>query len=245
MERIECQWCHEQNTPDRTDCDKCGAPLDINDRVGGPAPMPPPPQWSYPPAPSYPYPVAPPLGRARVYRVWQLLWIVVFIGIVLAGIGYLTKFKNPFSPGSAQFQTADGLNGLLGQIRNRFGDTMGYKLTVYPTYAIVDRVDPQNNRYDKSYLDRAGKWSDFGGSSLPLPDSAVADLSKFDATAVTAKLPGAAQSLGVSNVKYTYLLVEGVGDGSLKVSIYVSDGVTVAYMELNPDGSVKDVHPPI
>jgi hypothetical protein len=42
-ERIVCEWCHEQNEPDRTDCKKCGAPLDVKDRVGdgGSAGLPP------------------------------------------------------------------------------------------------------------------------------------------------------------------------------------------------------------
>jgi hypothetical protein len=57
-ERIECQWCKEQNEPNRTNCKNCGAELDIRKRIrtpdGGrqyppaapipPAPPPPPPQ---------------------------------------------------------------------------------------------------------------------------------------------------------------------------------------------------------
>jgi hypothetical protein len=34
-DRIVCEWCHEQNEPNRTDCKQCGAPLDVKDRVGG------------------------------------------------------------------------------------------------------------------------------------------------------------------------------------------------------------------
>jgi hypothetical protein len=37
MDRIECTWCKEQNTSDRTDCVKCGAPLDVRDRIEAPA----------------------------------------------------------------------------------------------------------------------------------------------------------------------------------------------------------------
>jgi Protein of unknown function (DUF3060) len=36
MERIVCEWCKEQNEPNRTNCVNCGAPLDIKDRVGEP-----------------------------------------------------------------------------------------------------------------------------------------------------------------------------------------------------------------
>src|SRR5712671_4010089 len=35
-----------------------------------------------------------------------------------------------------QLQSLGGLNGLLEQMRQRFGDTMGYGLTIYPDYAV-------------------------------------------------------------------------------------------------------------
>ena len=37
MERIVCEWCKEENEPDRTDCKKCGAALHIRDRISDPA----------------------------------------------------------------------------------------------------------------------------------------------------------------------------------------------------------------
>lgn len=33
MDRIECQWCKAQNTPERTTCETCGAPLDTRNLV--------------------------------------------------------------------------------------------------------------------------------------------------------------------------------------------------------------------
>jgi hypothetical protein len=38
MDRIMCEWCHEQNPPDRIDCVKCGAPLDVRDRLSNQRP---------------------------------------------------------------------------------------------------------------------------------------------------------------------------------------------------------------
>ena len=250
MNRIECQWCKEQNAPASTHCYSCGAPLDVKNRVGDPgfsaASMPPPPQWNYLSSPSGPYPGPYPgarrLGGTGVFiRVWRWLWILVFVGFV-AFFGF--HMANPLSSifssmKSKQYLTADGLNGLLGEIRTHFGDTMGYKLTVYSNYAIVDRVDPENNRYDKSYIDRSGRWSNFGPSSKPDSDESLIDLSKFDVGAVAAVLPSAAQKLGITNVKSTYLIFDAAG-----VKLYISDGVESGYMELNPDGSVKAVHPP-
>ena len=33
MDRIECQWCHSQNSDQARSCDTCGAPLDVRDVV--------------------------------------------------------------------------------------------------------------------------------------------------------------------------------------------------------------------
>ena len=37
--------------------------------------------------------------------------------------------------------STNGLNGLLEQARKKWGDTMGYSLTVYPDYAVMERAD--------------------------------------------------------------------------------------------------------
>ena len=36
-----------------------------------------------------------------------------------------------------QLQSLGGLNGLMEQMRQRFGDTMGYSLVIYPEYAVA------------------------------------------------------------------------------------------------------------
>jgi hypothetical protein len=41
-----------------------------------------------------------------------------------------------------QLHSVGGLSGLLGQTRKRFGNVLGYRLVIYPTYAIMDRPDP-------------------------------------------------------------------------------------------------------
>ena len=42
--------------------------------------------------------------------------------------------------------SVDGLTGLMEQTRKRFGDTMGFRLVSYPTYAVLDRPDPADDR---------------------------------------------------------------------------------------------------
>ena len=250
MQRIECEWCHEENKANRTHCESCGAPLSIKDRVGDPVAQP----FAAPPPPTFDMgsPVAAlpfPTVRRRS-PVGVLMWVAFLIIVVGAGIGVAAmahKNNHARSTSSAtkrelQLQTVAGLNGLLTEIRNHFGDTMGYELDVYPDYAFIKRADPNNNRHERGYTYMFSEWSDGAGYSIPA-DAAVADLSKFDVAAVTAKVPGAPQSLGMTDFKQISLNVEGLADGSLKLYIWLSDGVDIAMMDLNPDGSVKALHP--
>ena len=147
--------------------------------------------------------------------------------------------------GPTQLHTVDGLNGLLGTIRSKFGDTMGYMLVLYPDYAVLTRDDPQNPRHKKDYLYRNGNWQDWGSETRASSFDFVTDLAKFDVAAVIAALNGAPQVLGISDVKSTYLIVEGADGGAVHLSAYASSNIgDSGYIELNPDGSVKKLHPP-
>jgi hypothetical protein len=147
--------------------------------------------------------------------------------------------------GPTQLHTVDGLNGLLGTISSQFGDTMGYRLVVYPDYAVLTRDDPQNPRHKKDYLYRDGNWKDWGSESRATSFDFVADLGKFDVAAVIAKLNGAPKALNITNVKSTYLIVEGAESGAVHLSAYASSNIgDSGYIELNPDGSIKKLHPP-
>ena len=147
--------------------------------------------------------------------------------------------------GPTQLHTVDGLNGLFGTIHSQFGDTMGYRLVVYPDYAVLTREDAQNPRHTKDHLYRGGNWQDWGSESRASSFDFVTDLGKFDVAAVIAKLNSAPQALNITDVKSTYLIVEGAEGGALHLSAYASSNIgDSGYIELNPDGSVKQLHPP-
>ena len=63
-----------------------------------------------------------------------------------------------------QLHSLGGLTGLLEQMRKRFGDTMGYRLVVYPEYASLERPDPNEERRQLSYTYRGG-WGDPSSSA--------------------------------------------------------------------------------
>lgn len=147
-----------------------------------------------------------------------------------------------------QLQSLGGLTGLLEQTRKRCGDTMGYRLVVYPDYASIDRKDPTDDRRVLDYTYRGG-WGDPSSSARNSgSDSTVVDLGKFDVKTVVGILRGAPETVGIKqqDVKSIYLIVDPAKDpttpGALSLTIYVSSDYGSGYIELAGDGTVKQVH---
>lgn len=151
-----------------------------------------------------------------------------------------------------QLQSLGGLTGLLEQTRKRFGDTMGYRLVIYPDYASINRKDPTDDRRVLDYTYRGG-WGDPSSSARnSSSESAVVDLGKFDVKTVVGILRGAPETVGIKqqDVKSIYLIVEPAKDptqdptkpGALSLTIYVSSDYGSGYIELAGDGTVKRVN---
>jgi hypothetical protein len=142
--------------------------------------------------------------------------------------------------------------GLYGNtpspMRKRFGDTTGYRLVIYPDYASLDRADPNDDRRALNYTYRGG-WGD-PGASPKSSDATLVDLATFDAKAVVGVLRGAPETLNIKppDVTSTYLIIEPTRDptapGTLSISIYVSSDFGSGYIQLGPDGTVKQVNYP-
>ncbi len=148
-----------------------------------------------------------------------------------------------------QLHSLGGLNGLLEQMREQFGDTTGYRLVVYPDYASLDRRDPGEDRRKLSYTYRGG-WGDPTSSAKDSDDIPV-DLSAFDVTTVVGVLRGAPETLGIKapDIRTTYLIIEPGSDktvpaGALDISIYVPSDYGSGYIALAQDGSVKQINYP-
>jgi len=147
-----------------------------------------------------------------------------------------------------QLQSLGGLSGLFEQMRQKFGDTTGFRLVVYPDYAVLDRPDPRDDRRELSYSYRGG--FDDPSTSSKSSDARVADLAAFDTKAVVGVLRGAPETLNIKpeDVTSTYLIIEPADDptapGLLELSIYVSSDFGGGYIALNPDASVKRINYP-
>ena len=146
--------------------------------------------------------------------------------------------------------SANGLNGLFAQARKRWGDTMGYSLTVYPDYASMERADPKDARRTLRYTYRGG-WDDNPSVSAISEGERLVDLAKFDVNAIVGRLRGAPQILGIeqSEVKSTYMNIEPSNDplapDAVVISIYVSTTYEKGgYLTVDPQGEILSQYPP-
>ena len=145
--------------------------------------------------------------------------------------------------GPAQLHTADGLNGLLTTIRQRFGDTMGYRLVVYPDYADIDRASPTNEHVIQDFMYRDGAWKNWAPDTSKSPLDFLADLGQFNAAAVAGQMANPPPSIDITDPTKSYLVVEGADGGGIDLQIH-NNAPGTGFMMLNPDGSVKQLYPP-
>lgn len=220
-------------------------------------------------------PVQPPLrSQARALLGARAILLAVAIGVPLLGVGIAlsavhktSSVLSHFVPGASdpgalpdgvapavltpprQLHSLGGLTGLLDLARQKFGDTLGYRLVVYPDYAVLERPDPQEGRRVLSYNYRGG-WGDPTGSAKGAVTADPVDLSRFDPKATVGILRGAPETLGIKpgDVKSTYLIVgparNPVVPGSLSLSVYVSSDYGSGYIQFDGDGTVTRVNYP-
>ncbi len=147
-----------------------------------------------------------------------------------------------------QLHSLGGLTGLIEQMKQRFGDTMGYRLVIYPEYASLERTDPTEERRYLSYTYRGG-WGD-PSPSAKSADDVLVDLAAFDVKTIIGVLRGAPETVGIKpqDVKSTYLVIDPAKDptapGQLSISVYVSSDYGSGYIDLAGDGTVKRINYP-
>ena len=147
-----------------------------------------------------------------------------------------------------QLHSLGGLTGLIEQMKQKFGETNGYRLIVYPDYASLDRPDPQDDRRQLSYTYRGG-WGD-PTTSAKSDDDRLVDLGKFDIKTVVGVMRGAPETLCMkpADVKSTYLSIDPSRDPTtpdgVSIDVYVSSDFGSGYIQLAGDGSVKQIYYP-
>ena len=149
-----------------------------------------------------------------------------------------------------QLFSLGGLTGLFEQMRQKFGDTTGYDITVFDDYASLTRPDPTEPRRALSYSYRGG-WDDPSETSVS-SDERVVDLAGFDIPTMVGIIRGAPETLGIdpAEVKSTHVSIGPsdditAGPEAIEISIYVSPEFgNSGYIELGGDGVIKRVSYP-
>lgn len=149
-----------------------------------------------------------------------------------------------------QLFSLGGLTGLFEQMKQKFGDTNGYDMTVFADYASLNRPDPNEPRRTLSYSYRGG-WDDPTETSSGT-DARVVNLAAFDIEELVGLLRGAPETLGIdpAEVDNIHLSIEPSDDitappDSIELNIYVSPEFgNSGYIELNGDLTVKRISYP-
>jgi hypothetical protein len=150
--------------------------------------------------------------------------------------------------GPRWLHSVDGVNGLFEQIRDKFGDTRGYELSIYTDYARLTRMDADDDRFEAKYRYEAGTWE--GPARSPNSDGSTIDLSAFDVAAVLGVVRGAGETMEVepNNLIMVYFTVEPADDptapDAVTVRVHVSTSFGGGLIELDGAGNVKRVDKP-
>lgn len=146
-----------------------------------------------------------------------------------------------------QLHSLGGLNGLLEQMRQRFGDTMGYNLTIYPDYAVLDRPDPSDDRRYLAYYYKGG--FDDPNANTKSDDDVLVDLGAFDVEKVVGLLRGAPETVGLNPKDVepgdVNLSIDPTRDpvtpGEITLRIGVNSDFGSGYITLAGDGTIKRI----
>jgi hypothetical protein len=156
----------------------------------------------------------------------------------------------PTSTGPRLLHSVSGVNGLLEQVRKKFGDAKGYELSVYTDYAEMVRDDTEDDRFIARWRYEAGEWTGPGTTPRTAADAHVVDLSAFNPEAVIAVIRGVPDTMGLKpmNVLRTWFTIEPAKDPTapeaLTVRINVSTSFGDGLIDLDAAGNVKQVKKP-
>ncbi|RDH75631.1 DUF1707 domain-containing protein [Mycolicibacterium moriokaense] len=145
--------------------------------------------------------------------------------------------------------TADGIAGVLDEMRKRFGDSMGYELAIMPDQAMLARPDPSDDSAKLVYTFKVG-WSDPSPRSRSDTDD-LTDLGAFDVPAAAAALQAAPDTLRIApdDVAETVIDVDQIADPGGQAALELLVKVTThsgadGFVYLDSASNVKRVEYP-
>lgn len=147
------------------------------------------------------------------------------------------------APAEKNIFSGPGLSTLIDRIHQKFGDSMGYELDLFPEYAIMERADPDEPKGLISYLYREGNFDD--PDRRPRSFDNVGDVGAFDQAAILGIIRGAAQTLGIDRGEPSHVIIRPDTEGRLQINIYASRGnYESGYISVDAQGLNPKLYPP-
>jgi hypothetical protein len=147
-----------------------------------------------------------------------------------------------------QLFSLNGLTGLIDQMRQKFGNTMGFELRIFSDNADLELPDPKEPRRKLSYAYRGG-WAPQSSPTTVSESDVLVDLGAFDTAAIVGVFKGAPKSLNIKpeEVKSTHMSIGAAKDpltpGAVLIEIYVSGEFSSGWLSVDGKGNPVQMHP--
>ncbi len=120
-----------------------------------------------------------------------------------------------------QLHSADGFTEFVAATKSAFGTTTVQSAAIYPDYASINVVVPDNPRRTERWTFRQG-YAGTPSKSTRQADDTVIDMSAINIPALMDAVKRAPDDLNVAEVKSIYIVLDG-RNGAPSMSVYVSN----------------------